>query len=115
MKLDKLTDVTLVCDDKKQFKGYKIILGVATLCQERMNEFLNVANRLVITDIISKDMQFNDGKVNHDKSVIKDESEFQQSLKEICSHAYTELKGVSVVYKIYCFVLSVFSLILSIK
>jgi len=98
-KSDNLTDVTLVCDDQKQFKAHKIVLsacstvfkniidclpqnssviylrgiqnqemesilefmylGVATFYQERMNEFLNVANNLEIKEI-SKDVEFND-------------------------------------------------------
>ena len=95
MKSKELTDVTLVCDDKIQFKAHKIVLsacssvfksiindlpqnssviylrgiqhqemesilefmylGVATFYQERMNEFLNVANNLEIKEI-SKDV-----------------------------------------------------------
>lgn len=97
MKYDHLTDVTLVCDDKQQFKAHKIILsacssvfksiinnlpqnnsviylrgiqhqemesilefmylGVATLNQEQMNEFLNVAKSLELKEI-SKDVEF---------------------------------------------------------
>ena len=106
---DELTDVTLVCDDKKQFKAHKIVLsacssvfksiindlpqnssviylrgiqhqemesilefmylGVATFYQERMNEFLNVANSLEIKEI-SKNVEFDNENVNHEEQEI---------------------------------------------
>ena len=98
-KTNSLSDVTLVCDDKIQFKAHKIVLsacspvfknminelpenslviylrgiqhiemesilefmylGVATLYQERMNEFLKVAQNLEIKEIC-KDVKFNE-------------------------------------------------------
>merc|ERR1712227_1167639 len=72
---DELTDVTLVCDDKKQFKGHKVVLsacstvfksiinnlpqnnsviylrGVATVHQDNIDDFLNVAKNLEIKEI----------------------------------------------------------------
>ena len=91
MKSNDLTDVTLICDDKRQFKAHKIVLsacssvfksiindlpqnssviylrgiqhqemesilefmylGVATFYQDRMNEFLSVAQSLEIKEI----------------------------------------------------------------
>ena len=103
MKLsEEFTDVTLICEDKKQLKAHKIVLsacstvfksiisnlpqsnsviylrgvlhqemesileymylGVATLHQDRMNEFLNVAKSLEIKEI-SKYVEF-DSKEN---------------------------------------------------
>ena len=99
MKSNELTDVTLVCDDKRQFKAHKIVLsacssvfksifndlpqhnsviylrgikhqemeailefmyvGVATLNQERMSEFMNDAKNLEIKEISQK-MQFDE-------------------------------------------------------
>jgi len=98
-KSDELTDVTLVCDDKKQFKAHKIVLsacssvfksiinnlpqsssviylrgikhqeiesilefmylGVATLHQESIDDFLNVAKNLEIKEI-GKDFRIDD-------------------------------------------------------
>ena len=113
MKSNELTDVTLVCDDKKQFKAHKIVLsacstvfkniitsklsnntsviylrgiqhqemesilefmylGVATLHQERMKEFLNVAKNLEIKEL-SKVVEF-DGE-----NEIKEETEISGS------------------------------------
>ena len=106
MKSNELTDVTLVCDDKRQFKAHKIVLsacssvfrnivndlpqncsviylkgiqhqemesilefmylGVATFYQERMNEFLNVANNLEIKEI-SNNVEFDDNNVTNEE------------------------------------------------
>ena len=100
LKTNELTDVTLVCDDKKQFKAHRIILsacsevfksiihhlplnssviylkgiqhqemqsileflylGEATLDEERMTEFLNVAKNLEIKEIGKIDAGFDD-------------------------------------------------------
>ena len=102
LKTNELTDVTLVCDDKKQFKAHRIILsacsevfksiihplplnssviylkgiqhqemqsileflylGEATLDEERMTEFLNVAKNLEIKEIGKIDADFDDNK-----------------------------------------------------
>ena len=104
---DELTDVTLVCDDKKQFKAHKIVLsacssvfksiinnlplsssviylrgikhqeiesilefmylGVATLHQESIDDFLNVAKNLEIKEI-GKDFQTDDNSTDNDES-----------------------------------------------
>ena len=98
MKSDKLTDVTFVCDDKEQFKMQKIILSVATLYQDRMNEVLKVAKSLEVTDNNSKDNCF-ELKVEvptEDKTCKnEDKSQLQRRLKEFCSDAYSELKSES--------------------
>ena len=44
-------------------------LGVATFYQERMNEFLNVANSLEIKEI-SKNVEFDDNNVNNEEQEI---------------------------------------------
>ena len=112
MNSNELTDVTLVCDDKRQFKAHKIVLsacssvfksivndlpqnssfiylkgiqhqemesilefmylGVATFYQERLNEFLNVANNLEIKEI-SNIVEF------HDKNVSNEEPEYPEN------------------------------------
>ena len=112
MKSNELTDVTLVCDDKRKFKAHKIVLsacssvfksivndlpqnssviylkgikhqemesilefmylGVATFYQERLNEFLNVANNLEIKEI-SNIVEF------HDKNVSNEEPEYPEN------------------------------------
>ena len=112
MKSKELTDVTLVCDDKRQIKAHKIVLsacssvfksiitdlpqnssviylrgiqhqemesilefmylGVVTVYQDRMNEFLNIAKNLEIKEI-SKDVDFHDGgDVRNDDPEIAD-------------------------------------------
>ena len=105
---DELTDVTLVCDDKKQFKAHKVVLsacstvfksiindlphnnsviylkgiqhqemesvlefmylGVATLDQERINGFLDVAKNLEMKEI-SEGVKFNDEKLSTNDNI----------------------------------------------
>ena len=107
LKTNELTDVTLVCDDKKQFKAHRIILsacsevfksiihhlplnssviylkgiqhqemqsileflylGEATLDEERMTEFLNVAKNLEIKDIGKIDADFDEENASDDE------------------------------------------------
>ena len=120
MKSNELADVTLVCDDKKQFKAHKIVLsacssvfrriikdlpkngsviylrgiqhqemesileymylGIATFYQERINEFLNVAQNLEIKEI-SEDAKIEDensSTEDQNKSDTEDDAELDR-------------------------------------
>ena len=138
MKSEHLTDVTLVCDDKRKFKAHKMVLsacssvvksiiddlpisndsviylkgihhqdmesilefmylGVATFYQERMNEFLNVANNLEIKEIhgidydntlnnggivANQEAQQNDHETTVHRSALKEDSHFDVDTQE---------------------------------
>ena len=125
MKSNHLTDVTLVCDDKKQFKAHKIVLsacspvfkgiiddlpldssviylrgihhqemesilefmylGVATLYEERMNEFLSVAKNLEIKEI-NKGVEFDKETVEIDQPELNyNKDGFELKSEQPCS------------------------------
>ena len=117
MKTTELTDVTLVCDDKTQFKAHKIVLsacssffksiisdlpvknsviylrgiqhqemesilefmylGVASINQERLNEFLDIAKNLKIKEL-SKTVKYKNEKPEINEIVDNGEPEFAE-------------------------------------
>ena len=134
MKSNELVDVTLVCDDKKQFKAHKIVLsacssvfrriikdlpkngsviylrgiqhqemesileymylGIATFYQERINEFLNVAQNLEIKEI-SEDAQIEDensSTEDQNKSDTEDDAEFYRESQMFLTRLFTFLQ-----------------------
>ena len=122
MKSDHLTDVTLVCDDKRKFKAHKVVLsacssvfkhiiddlpkndsviylksihhqdlesilefmylGVATFYQNRMNDFLDLANNLEIKEI-SGHVQDNDGACVEEEDSNQNNDDEQETSSEV--------------------------------